>query len=238
MRTGESNYGRYYNRLGSFVKLATSYVFVSYNHQDSEFAWRVLQPHQASFQGIVERLATGELTSMDVDLLDARAQTSTQWKRLPPPRDQASPPRRRVRNQEYAARWAIKGPVDGLYWQLREWLHQETYGYLVRCASCDRFFLERSAAADTCSRTCRRHAHAMPRPQPATSQRRTRQARLREDLRRVREAKAKWRQAHHHTSPELSELLTALSMTRKRWTMLQQAERVERGKIWITDLTR
>jgi len=26
MRTEESNYGRYYNRLGSFVKLATSYL--------------------------------------------------------------------------------------------------------------------------------------------------------------------------------------------------------------------
>jgi hypothetical protein len=108
----------------------------------------------------------------------------------------------------------------------------------MACAACNRFFLQRTATASTCSRTCRRHAHAMPRQRPATPQRRNRQAGLREDLQRVREAKAKWRQAHHHTSLELSELLTVLGMTRKRWTMLQKAEREQRGHLWYTDLTR
>jgi hypothetical protein len=195
----------------------------------AELLWRQLQPHQPRFHALVGRLAADRLPPEDLKglaehdlplLIEVKAEAPTQGP---------------LSNQDYMMRGVAKEPIDCFYGQLFDWLEQDTREFVRKCVACGRFFVQRTASPDPCSAACRRQVEGKPRRQNAERQRRYRQAKLEQDLARVREAKVRWRE-HTDKPLELSVLLADLGMSRRRWAMLQQAER-KRGDIQITDLT-
>jgi hypothetical protein len=181
---------------------------------------------------------TGQISSTDIRVVNEHGQhVSIEVKGGAPRRATASTELPPVSNRALAARRVAKEPIDALYDQLTNWLLDDTEQFLMACASCGRFFLQRTPASTTCSPTCRRQVDPALKKNNAEYQQRFRRKQIDKDLARVREAKAQWLERTGNL-PRLRTLLGVLGMSRKRWATLQKADREQHGTLHDTALTK
>ena len=136
----------------------------------------------------------------------------------------------------------IHDPLDGLYWQLREFLRLGGEQRLRKCPVCERFFVQSTARPATyCGRKCRLSSDPDRRKANAAYQRRSRkkqrEKRIDAELERIQEVKARLR-AEGEEKLGLEWVLYEAEIDEKRWNYLCRSEEKEHGRRRITDLTR
>jgi Family of unknown function (DUF6076) len=145
----------------------------------------------------------------------------------PPPR--TPPPR-------YHEKWTPTDPLDGFYWDLREFLRRGQPERLQKCPVCQRYFVQVTARSQTyCDTPCRLKGNATQRERNAAYVRRHREKQIRADLSKVREAKVQLR-AVGAKELELKWVLEEAGITKRRYNTLRQWEQKRYGKPRATAL--
>jgi hypothetical protein len=143
---------------------------------------------------------------------------------------------------QYYEHLQIYDPLDGLYWQLREFLRLGGEQRLRKCPVCKRFFVQSTARPTTyCGRKCRLKSDPRRRKADAEYQKRYRK-KLREELIHekleiVQEAKALLR-ASGEENLALGWVLEEAKIDKKLWNSLRRWEEERYGRPRITDLSR
>lgn len=138
----------------------------------------------------------------------------------------------------YHETWTPQDPLDALYWDLREFLRRGKPERLHRCPTCGRYFVQMTARTQTyCDAPCRIKANPTRRAHNAEYQRRHREGKIRDDLRKVRAAKGRLRTAGVETL-KLEWVLEEAGVTKRRWTSLRKWETTQYGEPRATDLTK
>jgi hypothetical protein len=133
-------------------------------------------------------------------------------------------------------------PLDGLYWELREFLRAGGADRLQRCPVCERYFVQVTARAQTyCDTPCRlkdsatRKAHNTRYQQEFRA--RQREVEIKADLNAIGKAKAQlWKEGADEL--DLSLVLEKAGLSKRRWTRARQWEIQRYGKTRATDLTK
>jgi hypothetical protein len=136
----------------------------------------------------------------------------------------------------------IHDPLDGIYWSLGNFLRLGGEQRLRKCTVCQHYFVQPTACRQThCSDACHLKDDPNRRKANAESQRRHRrklsETLIQEDLKKVKEAKARLR-ALGEEDLALGWVLDEAQISRKRWASLRRWEEKEYGRPRITDLTR
>jgi hypothetical protein len=141
------------------------------------------------------------------------------------------------RGLKYYEYMQIEDPLDGLYWQLREFLRLGGEQRLRKCPVCEHFFIQSTARPQTyCIRKCRLNSNPSRREDNQESQRKHREKLIQEDLKRGQEAKARLR-ALGEEDLALEWVLEEAKINKWRWTSLRRWEEKKYGRPCITDLT-
>ena len=214
-----------------------------------EQAWEQLRAHQSHFQAFLQALIAGRPTQQQMDILtthcnhlvltsswdsrpeavrieevqrynDPAAYEASRQKRLAQGRAPlAAPPRRRTPLPRYSEMRTLQDPLDGVYWDLREFLRQHQPKRLQQCPACERYFVQATARAQLyCGTPCRLKANPTRRAKNPEYVKRHREGKIREDLHRIGEAKKTLR------SCTLTDILQATGISRRRWNTLQKWE--------------
>jgi hypothetical protein len=148
----------------------------------------------------------------------------------------AAPP---LRYQEYLT---PSDPLDGFYWEVREFLRAGGSERLQRCLVCQRYFVQVTARAQKyCDTPCRLKDNTTRKARNVLYQRdhraRQREKEIKADLEAIRQAKARLRE-NGAGEFELSWILEQAELSKRRWTRARQWEIQRYGKAWQTDLAK
>ena len=226
-----------------------------------EQAWEQLRAHQSLFQAFLQALIAGRPTQQQMDLLtthcnhivltsswDSRPEAvriaevqryndpavyeASRQKRLAQGRAPlAAPPQPRTPLPRYSEMRTPQDPLDGVYWDLREFLQQHQPKHLQRCPACRQFFVQATARDQTyCGTTCRLKANPTRRAKNSEYVKRHREGKIRADLQRIREAKKTL------GSCTGTDILNATGINKRRWNTLQKWEVEQYGHPKVTAL--
>jgi hypothetical protein len=151
----------------------------------------------------------------------------------PPPK---TPPNR------YHETWTPSDPLDGVYWDLREFLRRGQPERLQKCPVCQCYFVRVTARLQTyCGTPCRlKGNHTKERKEQNAQHQRERRALVKKraienDLKKVREAKKRLKDENLREF-DLTMVLNKSGITERRWNTLQRWEVTHHGKPRVTVL--
>jgi hypothetical protein len=226
-----------------------------------EEAWEQLRAHQPWFQAFLNALIAGQPTREHMEVLathcnhivcrsswdrtpeaeriaaaqrynDRARYEAFRQRRLAQGRTLFEPPPQRTPLPRYFEVMTPQDPLDGLYWELREFLRRGQPERLHQCPACGRYFVQATARAQTyCGTTCRLKANPTRREKNPEYVKRHREGKVREELQRVREAKKTL------GSYTLADILKATGISKRRWNTLQKWEVEQYRRPRVTDLT-
>jgi Family of unknown function (DUF6076) len=132
-------------------------------------------------------------------------------------------------------------PLDGLYWELREFLRAGGGERLQQCPVCQRYFVLATARSQQyCATACRLKDNATRKAHNARYQQefraRQREVEIKADLHAIGEAKAQLLKVGKD-EPNLSWVLEEAGLSKRRWTRARQWEIQRYGKPRATELT-
>jgi len=211
-----------------------------------DLAWEALATNQNEFKMLLEGIIKGNLSHIHLQLLEEHAShlwTHPCWPNLS---------REKLhgliligfheRGLKYYEYMQIRDPLDGLYWQLREFLRLGGEQRLRKCPVCLRYFIQPTARLQThCGDACRLKSNPNRRKANAEYQRRhrgtQREMLIQKDLKKVKEGKARLR-AEGRTDLDLQPVIDEAGISERRWISLRRWEEKEYGRPRTTDLTR
>ena len=231
IRTGKLNLERSFSRIILFGGRAK---------WSRDMAWEALATNQDEFKMLLDGVINGNLSHIHLQLMEEHAShlwTHPCWANLS---------REKLhgmillgfneRGLKYFEYLQIEDPLDGLYWQLRQFLRLGGEKRLRKCPVCQRYFIQTSARPQTyCVRTCRLNSNPKRREDNKETQRKRRERLIQEDLKRIQEAKARLR-AWGELDLEL--VFEEAKINKWRWASLRRREEKEYGRPRVTDLTR
>jgi hypothetical protein len=149
----------------------------------------------------------------------------------PPPR--TPPPR-------YHETWPPSDPLDGVYWDLREFLRRGQPERWQKCPVCQRYFVQVTARSQTyCDPPCRHKGNATQRERNAAYQREYRalchKRKIKVLVDQVEEAKKRRRDIGVREL-ELTWVLQEAGIGKRQWDMLRRWEIEYHGKPRVTAL--
>jgi hypothetical protein len=122
-------------------------------------------------------------------------------------------------------------PLDGVYWELREFLRRGQPERLQQCPACGQFFVQATVRAQTyCGDPCRLKANPTRKAKNREYGKRHREGKIRADLQRIREAKKTL------GSCTGTDILNATGINKRRWSTLQKWEVEQYGHPRVTVL--
>jgi hypothetical protein len=211
-----------------------------------DMAWEALATNQNEFKMLLDGIINGNFSHVHLQLMEEHAShiwTHPSWANLS---------REKLhgliligfhdRGLQYSEYMQIHDPLDGLYWQLREFLRLGGEQRLRKCPVCKHFFIQATARPATyCNRKCRLNSNPSRREADADYHRRYRKKRreklIQENLEKVQEAKARL-QALGEKHLALGWVLSEADVDQKRWNSLRRYEVEHYGECRVTDLTR
>jgi Family of unknown function (DUF6076) len=211
-----------------------------------DLAWEALATNQNEFKMLLDGIINGNFSHVHLQLMEEHAShlwTHPCWANLS---------REKLlgliligfhdRGLQYYEYMQIHDPLDGLYWQLREFLRLGGEQRLRKCPVCKHFFIQATARPATyCNRKCRLNSDPSRREADADYHRRYRKKRreklIQENLEKVQEAKARLRAlGEEHLA--LGWVLEEAKIGKKRWNSLRRYEVEHYGESRATDLAR
>jgi hypothetical protein len=211
-----------------------------------DMAWEALASNHNEFKMLLDGIIKGNFSHVHLQLMEEHAShlwTHPCWANLS---------REKLhgliltgfynRGLQYCEYIQIQDPLDGLYWQLREFLRLGGEQRLRKCPVCKHFFIQSTARPATyCDRKCCLNSNPSRRQADAEYHRRYRKKRreklIQEELEKVQQAKAGLR-ASGEEYLALGWVLNEAKIDKKRWNSLRRWEEEHYGKPRITDLTR
>jgi hypothetical protein len=199
--------------------------------------WEVLATHQGKFNMLLNEIIRGHVEPVEIPLLQEHSghlQIYPLWQNLPRGQSLDTLPG----GQHYWESLIARDPLDGLYRELQEFLRLGGEGRLRNCPGCQRYFVQSTVHLQTfCVSKCRLKGDPNRRKANAEDQLRHREKVKREDLKKVKEAKARLR-AQGKTNLALGWVLDEAKISSRRWISLYQYEVEHYGRTRDTDLTR
>jgi len=225
-----------------------------------EEAWEQLRAHQPWFQALLKALIAGQVTRKHMEVLTTHCNhmvcrslwdTRSEAERLKAAHRYSDPveyealrqnllakgytltanPPQRIPLPRYGESMTPQDPLDGLYWELREFLRRGQPERLHQCPACGRYFVQATVRAQSyCDTPCRLQANPTRRAKNAEYVKRHREGKIREELQRIREAN------YALGSYTLTDFLEATGISRRRWSTLQKWEVEQYGHPRVTAL--
>ena len=237
-------YQRSYTYIGSQARLSyfkkpisppTSFFFSDTWVPDN--VWEVLATHQEKFTMLLDEIIRGHLEAVHIQWLQEHSghlHIYPLWQNLPRGLPLDILPDR----HHYYEGVSARDPLDGLYQELQEFLRLGGEGRLRNCPGCHRYFVQATARPQIyCLRECRLKGDPSRREANAGYQREHRKKQIRQDLKKVKEAKARLR-AQGKKILALGWVLDEAKISSRRWISLGQYEVEHYGRTRDTDLTR
>jgi hypothetical protein len=167
-----------------------------------DFVWEALATNQSGFKMLLDGMINGYVSSEHFQCLEKHAShvwMKPGWANMGPLQLEAIRLSRPANSSlQYYERSSIQDPLDGIYWELREFLRLGGEQRLRKCPVCERFFIQSTARPATyCDRKCRLNSDPSRREDDAEYHRRYRKKRreklIQENLEKVQGAKARLR---------------------------------------------
>jgi hypothetical protein len=211
-----------------------------------DFVWEALATNQSEFKMLLDGMINGYVISEHFQCLEKHAShvwMKPGWANMGPLQLEAIRLSRPANSSlQYYERSSIQDPLDGIYWELREFLRLGGEQRLRKCPVCKRFFIQSTARLATyCVRKCRLNSNPKHREDNAKYQRKRRkkltEQLIQEQLKKFQEAKARLR-AEGYTELKFEWVCDEAGIGKKRLGYLRRWEEKEYGRPRITDLTR
>jgi hypothetical protein len=149
----------------------------------NDFIWKTLEENQSEFRMLLDEVIKDEVISEHFQCLQKHAthiSMQPSWANMGPPRVGAT---RLARPANSSVRYyecrRIQDPLDGIYWELQEFLRLGGEFRLRKCPICMRYFVQPTSRPQTyCDAKCRLKGDPSLRKANAEYQRRHREQRI------------------------------------------------------------